>query len=78
MMRSTGIQFKLLEQTFSGSQKWCADRKCPRLIKSGEMCFIDLLTDNADVLCEGCGKCLRYARKKAVSRGEPLESATQD
>ena len=51
----------------------CSDNLCPRKINKSENCFLDLLS--GEMLCEQCGKCLRYARKKAHQRGEPIETA---
>jgi hypothetical protein len=45
----------------------CADSKCNRLIRAGDFCFIDT-TDQGGILCELCGPCVRYARKKDAER----------
>jgi len=45
----------------------CSDVKCPRFIREGEFCYLDTLEDGG-VLCEYCGKCVRYARKKEFER----------
>lgn len=45
----------------------CADSKCDRLIQAGDFCFIDT-TDQGGILCEYCGLCVRYARKKEAER----------
>lgn len=46
----------------------CTDPKCGRLVKNEDPCFIDGLSENGDVYCDACGKCLRYSRKKAAER----------
>lgn len=69
----------LMPHEHNGSERECADDQCTRLIGGAKWprnCFIDLLT-NGQILCDNCGKCLRYARKMAVRRGEPIESALQ-
>ncbi len=45
----------------------CSDEKCVRFISEGDFCFIDTLEEGG-VLCEACGKCVRYARKKEFER----------
>lgn len=72
----TETQFMLMPHVRGGSEGKCADEMCPRQVKNGDSCYIDLLNDGA-ILCDNCGKCLRYARKCAVRRGEPIETATQ-
>lgn len=46
----------------------------PRQIKPGDRYFWDTLRKRQ--FCHPCGECLRYARKKAAARGEPIEEAT--
>ena len=46
----------------------CSDEKCNTLIRNEDPCFVDSLSENGDVYCDSCGKCLRYARKKAAER----------
>lgn len=77
MSRET--KFGLKPLTSGGSEMDCeysinSVRKCYAVIKNGDDYFIDLFF-NARTLCDDCGKCLRYARKKANQRGEPVESA---
>lgn len=71
-------RFALKPMAYSGEPAKCSDNLCPRVINSdknklSEECFIDLLTGGT--LCDQCGKCLRYARKKAHQRGESIETA---
>jgi adenine-specific DNA methylase len=57
-----------------GSSCICADSLCRSVIESGHESVLDSLTGRW--LCVQCGTCLRYARKKALERGEvtiPLE-----
>ena len=75
-MSNTSLQLMILSSTHHGESKSCSDDICPKLIKNENECFIDLL-NNGQILCDTCGKCLRYARKCAVRRGESLESAQQ-
>jgi uncharacterized protein (DUF983 family) len=51
----------------------CRNPKCGRGIRLFERYFLDTLWDR--VYCHQCGLCLRYARKRAMGRGEPLEKA---
>jgi len=51
----------------------CFNVKCGRSIRLFELYFLDTLWDR--VYCHQCGLCLRYARKKASERGEPIEKA---
>lgn len=62
----------------------CRDELCMRsndvgelrskVIPPGGAYYLDTVKNNR-ALCDQCGQCLRYARKKAHERGEPLESA---
>ena len=51
----------------------CFFDQCRRPIRLFDKYFIDVLWDR--VYCHQCGLCLRYARKKALERGETVESA---
>lgn len=46
----------------------CTDPKCGRAIVHDAPCFVDTQSPDGDVYCDDCGKCLRYARKKAAQR----------
>ena len=48
----------------------CYDVKCVRVNELGDTILVDL---DGRVFCEGCGKSLRYFRKKAAQRGEAYE-----
>lgn len=73
--------YELVQVAFPGPGVLnCRDDLCERKgeekgIRPGETYFLDTLTKRA--YCDACGKCLRYARKKAVERGEEIRSATQ-
>jgi len=49
----------------------CSNPKCRRIVLLLEPCFFDSLWDR--IFCRQCGLCLRYARKKALQRGELIE-----
>lgn len=49
----------------------CWNAKCARKIFMLSKYFLDTLWDR--VYCHQCGLCLRYARKKAMERGERIE-----
>jgi hypothetical protein len=49
----------------------CWNPKCGRPIRLFERYYLDTLWDR--VYCHQCGLCLRYARKRAMERGEPVE-----
>lgn len=51
----------------------CANEKCERMIMYLNRYCMDLLMERR--YCHQCGVCLRYARKKALERGETIESA---
>ncbi len=79
MSDESDTKFMLMPHEHTGSERTCADDQCTRGIGGNKWpneSFVDLL-DNGKILCDGCGKSLRYARKKAVQRGEPIESAIQ-
>lgn len=58
----------LLEsRNFSTDNIGCADNRCTRALLPGVVLFVDV---DGRVFCEGCGKALRYHRKKAAQRGE--------
>jgi Pyruvate/2-oxoacid:ferredoxin oxidoreductase delta subunit len=56
--------------------KDCSTPNCPRKIPQFERYFFDAIFDKT--YCNQCGLCLRYARKKAIQRGEPADSARGD
>lgn len=51
----------------------CCLEKCNKKINIFDKYFLDTLWDR--VYCHQCGICLRYARKKTLSRGEMIEKA---
>lgn len=51
----------------------CAAAHCRRSLGYLERYFVDTLKKQP--YCDQCGKCLRYSRKKALERGEPVERA---
>lgn len=68
--------YGLVESEWKGQDYWpCADAKCTRRVQLGDVCFLDLGSNR--VYCADCGKCLRYARKKAAARGEDPMSVVQ-
>lgn len=65
-------QTKLIEVSYSDSvPSVCCFDKCHRGINTLDKYFLDILHNK--VYCHQCGICLRYARKKAAQRGEPIE-----
>ena len=50
----------------------CADSKCGRAVANNTPCFVD--TRTGSVWCDSCGKCERYARKKAAQRAQRREA----
>lgn len=52
----------------------CCDEKCGRFVQHKEPCFIDVLSENGDVYCDSCGKCLRYSRKREAARREKAKA----
>ena len=81
-MNHTGEEtlFGLKPMENGGGEQKCSDKLCldskgfPTVIKSGDDYYLDLIK-NGESLCSQCGKCLRYARKKADQRGESIELA---
>lgn len=61
------IQFGLF-QTKNTADKpvRCADPNCLRSVEPDGLCFIDI--DNSSMLCNECGQCERYSRKKQQER----------
>ena len=51
----------------------CKDSKCGRRVAHEDVCFVDTHSDNGDIYCDSCGKCLRYERKMAARRKELAE-----
>lgn len=60
------IQFGLLETKLTTEDTKCHSRDCFRQIKTDDPCFVDVNT--SAVLCDDCGKCERYSRKKEEER----------
>jgi len=58
------------EVQYVGSTTKCADKLCMTNISEGDKIFLDTINENT--YCHQCGQCLRYARKKAAERGEPI------
>jgi hypothetical protein len=54
----------------------CANKSCGRRIAKGDECFADSL--GGEYYCKQCGIMLRYHRKKADQRGDPLPVAFED
>lgn len=68
---------RMVEAAYAGdAPSLCANEQCRRPVRFLEKYFIDVLWDR--VYCHQCGLCLRYARKKAMERGEAIESARID
>ena len=63
-----GKEIEQVEQYSVFKPVRCADPKCGRTISHNAPCFIDATTGS--VWCDDCGKCERYARKKAAQREE--------
>jgi len=66
-VRPERVHGLLESKNFSVDNLGCADLKCTRAILPGVVVFVDV---GGRVFCEGCGKALRYHRKKAAQRGE--------
>lgn len=75
------VQFGFLEMRYTSPVVECADPRCARVIpmkheedqiQAGQLpfvwCFLDV--NKGSIYCDSCGKCRRYARKKAVQRGD--------
>ncbi len=70
MNQNPSVQYSLMPATHGGDVPLeCSDDKCNRKIINGGAYFMDVL-ENGAILCDDCGKCLRYTRKKAHERGE--------
>lgn len=76
-MSMVSKNFGLFPNKYFGEDDQCADKGCTRILTQGDDCFIDTIRDGK-MLCDLCGKCLRYSRKKAAERGEPIEDVEQD
>lgn len=51
----------------------CWMKKCGKSIHQMELYFLDTLWDR--IYCHQCGLCLRFARSRALKRGDTIESA---
>jgi len=61
-----GKEIEQVEQYATYAPVKCADPKCGRMVVHNAPCFIDSQTGG--VWCDDCGKCERYARKRAAMR----------
>lgn len=52
----------------------CEGSRCPRKVEVGDMYWLDTLS--GVMLCELCGNCLKYSRKKALQRGVDIGNIT--
>jgi hypothetical protein len=73
-----GEEIEKTEQYATYAPVMCADKKCGRMVAHNAPCFIDSAT--GEVWCDDCGKCERYARKRAAMReakqAEPAKQST--
>ena len=60
------IEFGLLRTKITTEEEKCRTKNCFRIMKEGDDCFVDVAS-NA-ILCDECGKCERYSRKKQETR----------
>jgi Pyruvate/2-oxoacid:ferredoxin oxidoreductase delta subunit len=67
---------KMVEVSSNGDRMICHMVKCGRLILAMDLYFLDVLWDRT--YCRQCGLCLRYARSKAIKRGEAIETVEID
>jgi len=63
---------KMVEASASQDGLQCWVERCSHRIGAMELYFIDTLWDR--VYCHQCGLCVRFRRKRALKRGEPLET----
>lgn len=63
-----GNEYEEIEQIEKHGIVVCSDPKCGRFIQHDEPCFVDTMTENGNVYCDSCGKCIRYERKRAKMR----------
>lgn len=66
ILNKDGEKIEQKEQYSVFAPAQCADQKCGRSVSHNTPCFIDAQTGS--VWCDDCGKCERYARKKAAER----------
>lgn len=79
------VEFGFLRYQYSGPSIPCSDPLCTRTIpmpheveamEAKEIAFVTCYMDvngssnSGSIYCDSCGKCRRYARKKAVQRGD--------
>ena len=69
------VDLGLIEVCHGGKDTICGDDLCTKPIKAFDHIFLD--TFRKRNLCSQCGTCLRYARKKAAERGEPVEKVME-
>jgi hypothetical protein len=60
------IQYGLLLTKLITQDQKCEAHDCFRTIKYDDPCFVDINTNM--VLCQQCGNCERYSRKKQEER----------
>jgi hypothetical protein len=60
------IRHGYMGASWDGDITECSDRKCGRLVKNGDACFVEL--QSGALYCDGCGRCKRYIRKMAEKR----------
>lgn len=75
VLNEDGEEETVIEQIEKHGHAICVDPKCGRMVKHNEHCFIDVLSANGDLYCDSCGKCIRYARKKAEQRKQKKAAA---
>ena len=60
------IQHGLLQTKVTSEEQSCQEKNCSRPMTKGMDCFVDI--HHNTFLCEECGKCKRYERKKTQER----------
>lgn len=76
MERTMAPAKNLRQQLWASEPTSCSNDICGRKIRRGDECFADVLSD-ADY-CQQCGVMLRYHRKKAGERNDPLPVTFKD
>lgn len=66
-------QTKLVEVSYSNEVPTsCCSDKCKRGINILDKYFLDTFCDK--IYCYQCGMCLRFSRRRALKRGEAIDS----
>lgn len=73
-MSTPDLDPRIVADTYEATaSRGCANPRCPAVLAHGDPCLYD--QEGGFRYCVPCGERLRYHRRKALQRGEPLPTS---